>query len=183
MDFQPTLIGPRVGLFPLEENDFNALYEVAKDPLIWEMHPNPDRWQEPVFRRFFEGAMRSGGAFKIVHLSSKKLIGCTRFYDYDAEQNEILIGYTFFSRSVWGDGYNMEVKRLMLAYAFQFVESVVFHIGSKNFRSQKSIVKIGAEEEAEIPIAYYGEEPKMNIVYKLKKSAYQINERSLNGQN
>lgn len=38
---------------------------VACDPLIWEQHPDADRWTAPVcrdFRDFFRGAMESGGA-------------------------------------------------------------------------------------------------------------------------
>jgi RimJ/RimL family protein N-acetyltransferase len=172
IDFQPTLMSDRVQLVPLKEEDFDALYAAANDPLVWEMHPNPDRWQEPVFRRFFEGAMNSGGAFRIIDLLDNQVIGSTRFYDYNPDSNTILVGYTFFARAKWGQGYNMEVKKLMLDYALQFVEKVEFHIGHKNFRSQQSIVKTGAVKTGEIPVAYYGEEPKLNFVYQITKDNY-----------
>jgi hypothetical protein len=35
------------------------------------------------------------------------------------------------------------MKRLMLRHAFQFVRSVVFLIGPRNYRSQRAIEKIG----------------------------------------
>ena len=37
---QPTLVGDLVHLAPLQASDHDALYEVAKDPLIWEQHPS-----------------------------------------------------------------------------------------------------------------------------------------------
>ncbi|MDI9356050.1 MAG: N-acetyltransferase, partial [Chitinophagaceae bacterium] len=52
-------------LYPLIEKDFDELYEIASDPKIWEQHPNKDRWKKEVFKIFFEGAIKSKGAFKI----------------------------------------------------------------------------------------------------------------------
>ena len=57
MDRQPTLKGERLLLRPLEAHNWDALFAVASDPLIWEVHPAHDRWQEPVFRAFFADAL------------------------------------------------------------------------------------------------------------------------------
>src|SRR5215208_1588784 len=62
VNLQPTLKGQLVELRPLRAEDFLALYAVAADPLIWEQHPSPDRYQEPVFRVYFQDAMESRGA-------------------------------------------------------------------------------------------------------------------------
>ena len=43
MDFQPVLRGSLLELRPLRADDFDALYAVASDPLIWEQHPQRDR--------------------------------------------------------------------------------------------------------------------------------------------
>lgn len=123
-------------LLPLEETDFDALYQVASDPKIWEQHPNKDRWKKEVFRTFFEGALQSKGAFKIVDKATGNIAGSTRFYDYNEKENSILIGYTFYATCFWGTGLNASVKALMLDYIFQFVSKVYFHIGSGNVRSQ-----------------------------------------------
>ncbi|HEV2806137.1 MAG TPA: hypothetical protein VGW57_14535 [Chthoniobacterales bacterium] len=53
-DLQPTLEGQQLRLRPLQEDDWTELFAVASDPLIWEQHPQPTRYQEPVFREFFE---------------------------------------------------------------------------------------------------------------------------------
>jgi RimJ/RimL family protein N-acetyltransferase len=38
-ELQPTLKGALLVLRPLRPEDFDALYAVASDPLIWEQHP------------------------------------------------------------------------------------------------------------------------------------------------
>jgi N-acetyltransferase len=61
-DLQPTLKGERVTLRPCRAEDWDALYAVASDPLIWEVHPASDRYKEPVFREYFSAALASRGA-------------------------------------------------------------------------------------------------------------------------
>ena len=39
---QPTLENDLAKLIPLQENDFENLYQVAADSKIWEQHPNKD---------------------------------------------------------------------------------------------------------------------------------------------
>jgi len=157
-----------VELIPLKPSDFEQLYEVAKDPLIWEQHPNPDRYKRDVFQNYFEGAIVSGGAFLIKN-SQGAVIGCSRFYDHQPDKKEIKIGYTFFSRDCWGKSFNHKVKMLMLDYAFQFVDVVIFHVGAANIRSQKAMEKIGAVCIGEEMIAYYGEEMRKNMIYQIVK--------------
>ncbi len=168
-DIQPILENDTVILYPLQEEDFEALYVVAADPKVWEQHPNKDRWRRDVFRTFFEGAMQSKGAFKIVDKATGQIAGSTRIYDFDEQENSILIGYTFYGRNYWGKGINHAVKKMMLAYLFQFVSKVYFHIGTNNIRSQIAIARLGAEKVAEQEITYYGETPKLNYIYAIIK--------------
>jgi RimJ/RimL family protein N-acetyltransferase len=143
-DLQPTLTGELLELRPLREEDYPALYAVASDPLIWEQHPNSDRYQEDVFKVFFREAMASGGALVAIDRKDARVIGSSRFANHDAEKDEIEIGWTFLARSHWGGSYNREMKRLMIGHAARFVKSVVFVIGLSNFRSQRAVEKIGA---------------------------------------
>lgn len=169
MNVQPIhLKTDHILLKPLEESDFDMLYEVASDPLIWEQHPNPDRYKRDVFETYFKGAMESQGAFLIQDANTSEVLGCTRFYD--RIKDEIKIGYTFYGRSSWGKGINAQVKKLMLAYAFQFVEHVVFHVGANNIRSQKAMEKIGAIKTGEEEVAYFGEASRLNFVYTISKN-------------
>ena len=142
-ELQPTLKGELLELRPLHADDFQALYAVASDPLIWEQHPMSDRYKEEVFRDFFREAMESGGALIAIDAKSGRVIGSSRFHGYDQARSEIEIGWTFLARAYWGGTYNREMKRLMLEHAFRFVKSVVFLVGPRNYRSQKAMEKIG----------------------------------------
>jgi RimJ/RimL family protein N-acetyltransferase len=172
-DIQCPLENEQVILYPLQEQDFEDLYAISADPKIWEQHPNKNRWQKEVFKTFFNGAIQSKGAFKIIDQSLGHVIGCTRFYDFDEEKSSILIGYTFFRVSHWGKGFNSAVKKMMLDYIFQFVNTVHFHIGAHNLRSQIAISRLGALKIAEQEVTYFGETPKLNFVYEIKKEDHQ----------
>lgn len=160
-------------LYPLQEKDFELLYTVASDPEIWKQHPNKDRWKKEVFKTFFDGAMQSKGAFKIVDKATGKTIGSTRIYDYNEQENSIFIGYTFYAVAYWGKGINKLVKATMLDYIFQFVSKVYFHIGANNIRSQVAIERIGAEKISEQEVTYFGEAPRLNFVYEISKEKWQ----------
>ncbi len=142
-DLQPTLRGDLLELRPLQPEDWEALFAAASDPLIWEQHPERERYTEEVFRRFFREAMESGGAFAAIDLKDGRVIGSSRFHGYDEAASEVEIGWTFLARSHWGGRYNGEMKRLMMGHAFRFVESVVFLIGPQNHRSRRAIEKVG----------------------------------------
>jgi RimJ/RimL family protein N-acetyltransferase len=142
-DLQPVLKGDLLELRPLRPDDFQVLFAVASDPLIWEQHPAPDRYKEEVFREFFRDAMQSGGALMATDAKSGRVIGSSRFHGYDQARSEIEIGWTFLARAYWGGTYNREMKRLMLGHAFKFVKSVVFLVGPGNYRSQRAMEKIG----------------------------------------
>lgn len=172
-ELQPQgLVNDKVTLSPLQEADWTALYAVASDPLIWEQHPNPDRWQEPVFRNYFTGAMESGGALLVRDAQSGEVVGCSRFYDYLPEKSELKIGYTFFARSTWQKGFNRATKHLMLEHAFSLVDNVIFHVGENNLRSRSAMEKLGAEYLGTEEVAYYGEAAKKNVVYRIQKAKY-----------
>jgi len=147
-DPQPFLVGPHVRLRPLQAEDHDELYGVARDPMIWEQHPTPDRYRSDDFDAFFEDAIRSGGALAIMD-SAGALIGSTRFHGHDPAAREVEIGWTFLARSYWGGATNREVKRLMLEHAFQSVDRVVFLIGPQNHRSQRAVEKLGARRVGE----------------------------------
>lgn len=156
-ELQPTLRGELVALRPLRAEDWDRVYAVGSDPLVWEQHPYPDRYQEPEFREYFRGAMASGGAFAVLDATSGEIIGCTRFYNLDQAAGQIEIGWTFLARSRWGGRYNGEMKRLMLRHAFRFVETVVFRVGLTNFRSQRAVGKIGGVRAGNVPYERGGE--------------------------
>lgn len=166
-DLQPSIENRWIKLRPLEPGDFEALYQVASDPLIWEQHPNKDRWQREVFANYFKGAMESRGAFRVIDNLTGELIGSSRYYDLDESQRSICVGYTFIARHCWGGPCNRALKTLMLDHAFQFVDRVLFHVGFDNLRSRKAMEKLGGAYIGEAAVSYYGEQSHRNVIYKI----------------
>jgi RimJ/RimL family protein N-acetyltransferase len=142
---QPTLSNARLTLRPMQREDFDALYAIASDPLIWAQHPDPNRYQKDVFERhFFNPALTGSGALVVVDNDTRQLVGSSRFYDWDAPSGEVAVGYTFLARHLWGGPTNASMKQLMVAHAFQWANTVWFHVGASNFRSRKAVEKLGA---------------------------------------
>ncbi|MEP6550939.1 MAG: GNAT family N-acetyltransferase, partial [Gemmatimonadales bacterium] len=121
-DLQPTLYGELLDLRPLRTEDFDALFAVASDPLIWEQHPASDRYKPEIFRAFFDEGLASGGALVATDKKDGRVVGSSRFHAYNSEEKEVEIGWTFLARNYWGGAYNGEMKQLMISHAFKFVD-------------------------------------------------------------
>jgi N-acetyltransferase len=141
-DLQPTLTGEHLLLRPLVPGDVEALWEVARDPLVWEQHPDQTRHTRAGFERFFADALE-GGALAVVDRASGRVIGSTRFYEWDPVMREVAIGYTFLAREFWGGAGNREMKHLLIEHAAHHVHAIWFHVGRDNLRSRRAMEKIG----------------------------------------
>lgn len=133
-------------LLPIAAHDFQALQAVASDPLIWEQHPDHNRWRPEVFKAFFASALANElTCFIIKDVRSEATIGSTRFYGLDGDLKRVRLGFTFLSRAYWGTGANREIKDALLSRAFEYCESVCFDIGPENYRSIAAVKKLGAQ--------------------------------------
>ena len=169
---QPTLTGSRIIVQPIKSQDWDEMFIAASNPEIWAVHPVSDRYTEPEFRRFFESGIKCGSAFSFVDRHSGMVVGSSRYYGYDPRSSEIEIGWTFLTKEYWGGSYNLEVKKLMLEHAFQFVDTVVFWVGEKNWRSQKAMEKIGGVLRADKQLRNLGVDSEAHLVYEIRKSNY-----------
>lgn len=153
--------------FSLEQttsSDFNLLFGVASNPVVWEQHPEKDRWKHAVFSAFFEAALGNDlGCFTIRDKAEGAVIGSTRFYSHDVSGETVRLGYTFLCPRYWGSGANEKIKEVLLEHAFTMVRRVYFDIGKENFRSRKAVEKLGATECA----SYDGK-----VVYGLSKDTF-----------
>jgi len=174
MNRQPVLEGERVLLRPLTEDDWDALFAVASDRELWARHPSHDRWQEPVFREFFDDALAKGGALAIIDKATDEVIGSSRFQEYDpADGGSVEIGWSFLARSYWGRRYNAEFKRLMLAHAFESVERVIFRVGGDNVISRKAMANIGGRLTGETFIAERAGQPVEHVVFEITREDFE----------
>jgi RimJ/RimL family protein N-acetyltransferase len=171
-DLQPNLTGETILIRPLLASDWTELFAAASDPKIWEVHPARDRYREEVFRDFFDVALRSGSAFTFIERSSGAVVGSSRYHGFDPQNSEIEIGWTFLVRRLWGTGANREIKRLMLAHAFGFVDTVVFWVGDANGRSQRAMEKIGGVRRRDVQ-----SRPPMgpHLIYEITKPGFAAN--------
>lgn len=173
MDRQPTLEGPTLLLRPLQPEDWDALFAVGSDPLIWEVHPGHDRWQEPVFRIFFADALAHGGALVVIDKSSGRIVGSSRYQAHDpADGGSVEIGWTFLERALWGGAANRELKRLMLEHAFRFVERVDFRVGENNVRSRGAMTKIGGRLSERSSVAEMAGRQVRHVIFEITRESF-----------
>jgi RimJ/RimL family protein N-acetyltransferase len=173
MDRQPTLEGERLLLRPLRPDDWDALFAVASDPLVWERHPANDRWQEPVFREFFANALAGGGALVAIDKASGAIVGSSRFQGHDpADGGSVEIGWTFLARSHWGGSWNREMKRLMLAHALAQVARVDFRVGETNLRSRRAMEKIGGRLSERDEVIDMAGKLVRHVIYEIDRDSF-----------
>ena len=177
-DWQPTLEGPRLRARPLVPEDFDALFAAASDPAIWALHPVPDRWTKPKFEIYFRTGITSGGALVVEDIATGTIVGSSRFTAFDPERKSVEIGYTFLARSLWGSGFNRELKMLMLAHAFHWVDTAVFVVGVNNARSRAAMEKIGGRLVGTISELEPEGDLRVSVVFEMTKSSFT---RSLEG--
>lgn len=183
LDLQPTLQGKWVTLRPLKTEDFDALFLVASDPLIWEQHPEPTRYQRPIFEVYFKGAMESNAAFAVLDASNGRVIGSTRFHSLaPGDESEVLIGYTFLERAYWGKAHNREMKKLLLEFIFPKVDRVLFSVGSKNIRSRKAVERIGGVRCGEKSRVLPDGSLHVDVLYQIEKANYRDPLLGMNGE-
>ena len=172
-NLQPTLIGPRIAIRPVTEADWSQMFAAGSDPEVWAVHPASDRYKEPEFRQFFDGALASGSGFSFVDRAAGKVIGSSRYHGYDADKREIEIGWTFLAKAYWGGSYNGEIKGLMLDHAFTFVDTVIFFVGEENWISQRAMEKIGGIRRAALVPREIGGKAHGHVVFEIRKSDWQ----------
>lgn len=171
LDLQPQLEGELLQLRPLRADDWDALFAVASDPLIWAGHPDRERYTEPVFREFFRTAIESRGALAVLDRATGRMIGSSRYTWHGPPHDELEIGWTFLARAYWGGRFNREMKRLMLQHAFQFVDRVIFIVGVTNIRSQKAMLKIGGVLTDRREFRMLNGQPSENVVFEVTHPA------------
>jgi hypothetical protein len=174
MNWQPDLIGTFIRLRPLVEKDFDSLFEVASDPLIWEQHPDNKRYTRERFEIYFRSGIESKGALAVIDLKSSQIIGSSRYTNHNCQTSSVEIGFTFLARRYWGGVYNRELKSLMINYAFQFVEAAYFVVGRNNLRSKKAMSKIGGIKVTDLDFSPVMMDVKKEVVYQIKKSEWTL---------
>jgi RimJ/RimL family protein N-acetyltransferase len=88
-------------------------------------------------------------SFIVLDKLTQAYVGVTRFYDIQLAFATTQLGYTWYSKKVWGTGLNQACKFLLLEFAFENIgfERVEFRADNNNKRSVAAMQKIGCTVE------------------------------------
>ncbi len=87
-------------------------------------------------------------AYAVRRLADGEVVGLTCFLALGTPEHTVEIGATFLRLDARGGPVNPEMKRLMLAHAFEHgALRVAFQIDARNLRSQAAVAKLGAVRE------------------------------------
>ena len=148
-----TLEGRVVRLEPMTTDHSAALAEVGLDPDIWRFTiVNPRTLAD--MQDYMESGLatlRNGTGLPFVTIAreSGRVVGSTRFGNYDPANSRIEIGWTWIAKPWQRTAINTEAKYLMLSHAFERLGCVRVELKTDvlNEPSRKAMLRIGAREE------------------------------------
>lgn len=149
----PLLEGTRIRLEPMTLEHLPGLEAVAFDDRIWRYMLS---WvKTPAdLRAWVEDALRLEAAGSVmpwvtVLKEGDRVIGSTRFMDFDTRHGTTELGSTWLAPEFHGAGLNAEAKLLQLRFGFEELglRRVALKTHHENLQSQAAMRKIGAVEE------------------------------------
>ena len=154
MDARPvTLYGKRVRLEPMRSDHLDPLSVAGAYEELWKWTRTYAHTRESM-RRYVEEALahaRAGTALPFVTIdrASGKIIGSTRFANFDHENRHVEIGWTWITPAFQRTHVNTEAKYLMLCHAFEQwgCARVELKTDVLNEKSRNAMLRMGAKEE------------------------------------
>ena len=141
-------------LRPLVSTDFEYLLEYSlNEPELWKYNSGGANGEKNL-KEYIANAVKQRAEekeypFIVFDKRKNKFIGSTRFYSFNALNNRVDLGYTWYGKQAHGDGANKNCKYLMLSFAFEKigVERVGFAASKLNKRSINAMKSIGCSVE------------------------------------
>jgi RimJ/RimL family protein N-acetyltransferase len=149
----PILAGLKVRLEPMTMEHLAGLEAVAFDEKIWQYMLARIKTREDL-REWMESALAleaTGTAMPWVTVlkEGNRVIGSTRFLNFDRRHKTTELGHTWLAPEFHGAGINAEVKLLQLRFGFEELglNRIALKTHHENLQSQATMRKIGATEE------------------------------------
>ena len=79
----------------------------------------------------------------VEEVATQRVIGSSRYYDWNPATREVAIGFTFLARDHWGGKTNAQMKQTDARPCVRWARTVWFHVDPANTRSRKAMEKIG----------------------------------------
>lgn len=149
----PTLENNRVKLTPLSLENYKNLTDISQQHNLVQYSPNkidtPENLENYIQTALNDINSENAMPFIIFDKEKQAYAGCTRFGHINWKNKVLFIGWTWIGREFQGTGLNMNMKFLMLQYAFETLkfDKVSFTIDERNIRSRKAVEKIGGKLE------------------------------------
>lgn len=144
------LDGDLVVVEPLRADHAEDLHAAASDPEIWRW-VGPGLEEPEAFRAYLDAALGATGEipFAVIDRRTGRAIGSTRFLALRPSDRGLEIGSTWYARSAWRTGINVETKLLLLTHAFETLGCIRVELKThaRNERSRAAILGLGADFE------------------------------------
>ena len=148
-----TLRGAHVTLEPLERRHEDALREAARDGELWRLWftsvPAPETVAQYIDTALDWRESKGAMPFIVRDNASGAVIGCTRYFNVEAEHRRLEIGYTWYAKRTQRSAVNTDAKILLLTHAFETLKciAVEFRTSWFNHASRAAIARLGAKQD------------------------------------
>ena len=154
MDASPvTLYGKRVRLEPVRPEHFDGLAAAGAYEELWKWTRTFAHTTKSM-REYVDDALAEAAAgralpFATIDRASGKVIGSTRFANFDDANKHVEIGWTWITPAFQRTHVNTEAKLLMLSHAFEKwgCARVELKTDVLNEKSRTAMQRMGAREE------------------------------------
>ncbi|HEX4864282.1 MAG TPA: GNAT family protein [Acidimicrobiales bacterium] len=147
----PTLSGRLVSLEPLKTEHADALLPTASDPEVWRWKLTPLPRSVTDMEAIIDGALLASPdgtprmAFLARRVADGAVIGSTTLYDLSMPHRSVENGETWLARPCWGQGFNEDMKYLVLEHCFETwgLARVAWRADHLNSRSLNALRRCG----------------------------------------
>jgi RimJ/RimL family protein N-acetyltransferase len=148
------MMGRLVALEPLAPRHEADLARASGDPEVWQWMWFRGEHPSESFHRWLQWTTSDldpepRAPFAVIDRATGHAIGSTGFLAIKPEHRRVEIGGTWYPRSAWGSGANVEAKFLMLEHAFDRLgyRRVEFKTDARNARSRAALEALPAQLE------------------------------------
>jgi RimJ/RimL family protein N-acetyltransferase len=153
-DLRGRFVGRRVVVEPLTIEHEAGLVQAAVDAEMFQWMPVDMASSREALHDWVATTLAAAQTgrevpYTILDVASGRVLGSTRFLDLRLEHLRAEIGWSWITRSAWGNGVNVETKLLLLGHAFERVglRRVEFKTDARNARSRGALEALGAQFE------------------------------------
>ena len=147
-----TLENEFIVLEPFGEHHREGLRLAGDDPDLWryasinQHGENFDAWIDD---RLNDGPVAGDLTFAIQDKKTNAIVGSSSYLDVSLPNKRLEIGWTWYSKTVWGTAVNPACKHLMFTHGFEVLDlnRIELKLDATNTRSYRAVERLGAKFE------------------------------------